>query len=237
MESTNDFNLNSALDCWIEVNCSKEDMTPSSIVEIRDHMLLTIEELVEEKDLTTEEAFAVMKVRFGNSDDWAEEMQIMNDDNFQLRKVVFLFGGVLVYFILYHFIIATAELLYFWLDYYNNQPAEFNILRIQQYIITCYFLTSGGIVTLFFMEKKIISFLSRVKIKPLIILVLFFLLLVLFILGRYLKYEIGNQFGGHTRENYKFLKSFSDLSYIYPVIFGLGFIMLFFRYRKRFFVK
>lgn len=236
MASTNEFDINPALDHWIEVNCSKEDLTPSDIQEMRDHMLLSVEELVEEKYLTKEEAFAVTKVRFGDADGWTVEMKNMNEDNFQLRKVVFLFGGVLVYFILYHFIISSTELLYFWLDFYNDKPAEINILRIKQYVLTCYFITGGGILVLFFMENKIVNFLSQIKINAIHIVLLFILLLTLFVLGRYLRYESVGMFGNQTRDRYRFLNIFSLLSYIYPILFGLGFILLFIRYRKRFFV-
>ncbi len=91
---------------------------------------LVINEL-KEKNLTDEEAFAVTNMRFGGAKDWSDEMRSMNEDNFQLKKVVLLFSGIFMFILSYNLITSVNKLLFLWLSYTNGDAiANVEILKI-----------------------------------------------------------------------------------------------------------
>jgi len=229
------FNLNKAIDNWEKRNCATDAFTPDNIAEMRDHMYSIVEELVKENNLTEEEAFAVAKLRLGCADDWEEEMKDMNKDNFQLRKVVFVFGSILIYFIIHQLVITLSELLYIWLDYYNDAPAELNIQRVKQFVTGSYFVVIVAIVALYFMHDNVTNFLEQYRFTPLKIVFALLFLLILFFVGRYLNFEVKMKMVD-PRAFGAFFKTFTHLGYILPTIFSAGFLILFLRYRNTFYI-
>jgi len=119
MERTNHFELNKAIEQWEKFNFSQKDLTPSDKAEFKDHVLNAIDELLE-KDLSEEEAFTIAKMRFGDKEDWGEEMQSLNEDNFQLKKIIQLFSGVFTYIFSFNLVLCLDKLLIIGLNYYNG---------------------------------------------------------------------------------------------------------------------
>lgn len=232
MEEDTQFDLNDVLDHWVKANCSRDKLTSSDICEIREHMLFTIEDLMDEKGLSEVEAFAVAQVRFGSEADWGGEMQLMNKENFQLRKIVSLLAGFLMYFLFQNLLFSSAALLMIVLESYTGNTQAGNIRIMQYYIYGCYIVTVGIFIVMAFNKKKVLNYLSGIKIRYFYSVVIVILLVVVFFTRRIFLYKGGDFLHEGNDEYWIFKDTLSAILYTYPIIYCFGFLLIWFYYTK-----
>jgi hypothetical protein len=233
MEPRYQFDLKLAVDNWLRENCKEDVYTPADIIELEDQIYCSIDELQEGNGLKTEEAFVLATYRVGDRETLESQRAQANEDNLQLKKVVLLFGGVLVYFILYHLVICLSQLYYISLDYLNNDPVEMNIYRVKNFVLSSYFVVAAGITSLFFMHSWVVLFLRNFKFTPPQIILGFIALLFLFFAGRHMTFEMSNLIKSERDLGY-FVVVFKRFKVVFPVLFSFGFVVLYFRYRDKF---
>jgi hypothetical protein len=233
MEEDTQFDLNDVFDHWIKANCSRDKLTSSDIYEIREHMLFTIEDLMDEKGLSEVEAFAVAQVRFGSEADWGGEMQLMNKENFQLRKIVSLLAGFLMYFLFQNLLFSSAALLMIVLESYTENTQAGNILIMHFYIYGCYIITIGIFIIMALNKKRVLNYLSEIKIRYFHSVAFVILLVGVFFARRILLYKGGDFLNDGNAEFWIFKQTLSSITYIYPFIFSVGFLLIWFYYDKQ----
>ena len=231
MESQTGFDLKTALKSWEQSNLSKQDLTPSDIVELKEHFLSVFEE-IKSKGLSEEEAFAATCVRFGSRHFWAENLKELNNDSFQLKKLVLLLGGVL-FFLLCNYLVLCLHrgTLIIMTNFYEN--TEFS-LKISAIIIDSVYLLSFLIILTSIISKKIpfIDLVERVKPAPKKVVFLMVIVVLLFILERYLYINVKKVISHYYFANTFYMKE-RDFQIAFPFLFGFGSLIMYFKYYKK----
>ncbi len=230
MDASNEFDLSTAFEQWEKSNFSKKEVTPADKEELKSHILDSIDELLEKK-LSEEEAFAVARMRFGDRKDWGEEMQTLNEDNFQLKKIVLLFSGAILFMFFYNLILCSNRLLLLWLDYYNGD-VESNIKNVMVFFNLIYALLISIIVALYFLHKPAKWLFERKPLSPRWIIIIIIALIVVVGEERFLVPEIRNSIDNVLLEDTFFLAE-RYFKYIYSFIVGIGFVTIYIRYNKK----
>ena len=232
MGASDSFNIESALNDWLNYNCSTEDMTPADTRDMKEHMLCTVQELVEEKELSEEEAFAIAKIRFGSKEDWADEMQTVNEKNFQLKKIIILLGGVFAFFFANYFVLCLDKVILLILNYLNG-PSLANA-EVAKYIIkvSCLF-TIFLFVAAFFMHSPLLWIMNKLKLRFSFIISFIIVVFSLVIFDWYLVIKISSSIKDIYMKNTLFYAE-RNFKYYYLLIWGIGYIVLFLRYFKKF---
>lgn len=224
------FDLDAALNNWVNINCSGDDLTPGDIKEIREHMAYTINKLVNENGLNEEEALAVAKIRFGGKDVWAEEMQAANDKNFQFKKIIILFIGVFAFVLGNHLVLCLDKILFISLHHFSISGDT--ILKTQKAFINfVYFSLILFLVAAFYMHKPAFALLRKINFSMLTTIIFILLVFGSVLAEWYLvtKVNSATQDYGLKGNFFRTERNFKDLSLL---IGGIGYIFLFFRYRK-----
>ena len=224
------FDLDSALTNWISTNCASDELTPGDIKEIREHMTYTINMLIDEKGLNEEEALAVAKVRFGGKDVWAEEMQAVNDKNFQLKKIIILFIGVFGFVLGNYLVLCLDKILFLFLHYLGkNEDVILN--NTKAFINFVYFLLIMFFIAAFYIHKPAFALLQKINFSMLTTIIFILLVFGSVIAEWYLVTKVNGatQDYGLRGNFFRTERNFKDLSLL---ICGIGYIFLFFRYRK-----
>jgi len=229
MDTLNEFDLNTALDKWVKYNCSGEDLTPADVQEMRDHFLNTVNEL-KEKNLTEEEAFAVAKIRIGGAHDWGDEMKNINEDNFQLKKIVLLFSGIFMFILSYNLITSVNKLLLLGLNYYNGDVVA-NVEISKIYFNIIYLVAIFAIVTLYYLHKPMVWLLNKLSHNPkwLVHLLIFSALFI--VLDRFLVPLVRKSLNDKLLTD-TFFTTEKYFEYIFSFIIGIGFFIIYRKYRK-----
>lgn len=229
MVNSNGFNLNEAIDKWEGANFSQEDLTPSDKAEFKDHIFNIIDELLE-KGLSEEEAFTVAKMRFGDKNEWGEGMRMLNEDNFQLKKIIFLFSGVILYILSYNFFLCVERGILLWSNYFNGN-VESNVENVKLTYNIIYALLISGIVALFFLHKPIKWIFQRITLNLKWVILLVFLLIIFVVLERFLKPQIRKSVDSKYLEDIVFVSE-TYFKYISFIIVCLGYIVIYYRYEN-----
>ena len=163
MESNNEFNIQEQIDHWVSKIKSEPSFTESDSEELKSHLLDSIDQL-KDTGLNDEEAFWVASRRIGTTVDWEEDYSQVNNPVIQMRRSVLILAGVLVYFCLYYFIESTSKLLFIILlsEDINGYLA---VNWVSRYLIGAHFVFIILVASIYFMEKKTVSFIENVKIE------------------------------------------------------------------------
>lgn len=234
MDTLNEFDLNTALEKWVKYNCSGEDLTPADVQEMRDHFLNTVNEL-KEKNLTEEEAFAVAKIRIGGAHDWSDEMKSMNEDNFQLKKVVLLFSGIFMFILCYNLITSVNKLLLLGLNYYNGDVVA-NIEISKIYFNIIYLVTVLAIVALYYLHKPMVWLLNKMSQNPNWLIQLLVISAIFIVLDRFLVPQLRKSLEHQTFIDTFFLTE-KYFEFIFPSIIGIGYYIIYRKYRRNNYTK
>lgn len=231
MESPDGFDLKSAFKSWEQSNLSKQELTPSDIEELKEHFLSTLEE-IKNKGLSEEEAFAATCVRFGSKQYWGNNMQELNNESFQLKKLVLLLGGVL-FFLFYNYLVLCVYrgTLILLSNIYGNVELS---LKISAIIIDTVYLLSFLVIILSIFTRKIpfIEVLKRVKPTPGKVVILLVVVLMLFVLERYLYVTVRSVIPRHHFAN-TFYMTERDFQIIFPFLSSIGFLIMYLKYHKK----
>jgi hypothetical protein len=231
MGSSDGFDLKSAIKSWEQSNLSRQELTPSDIEELKEHFLSTLEE-IKNKGLTEEEAFAATCVRFGSKQHWGNNMQELNNESFQLKKLVLLLGGVL-FFLFYNYLVLCVYrgTLILLSNIYGNVELS---LKVSAIIIDTVYLLSFLVIILSIFTRKIpfIEVLKRVKPTPRKAVILLMVVLMLFVLERYLYVTVRSVIPRfHFANTFYFTER--DFQIIFPFLFSIGFLIMYLKYHKK----
>jgi hypothetical protein len=231
MESSDRFDLKSALKSWEQSNLSKQELTPSDIKELKEHFLITLEE-IKSKGLSEEESFAATCVRFGSKQYWGNNMQELNNSSFQLKKLVLFLGGVL-FFLFCHYLVLDVHrgTLILLSNIYGNVELS---LKVSAIIIDTVYLFSFLIIMISIFTRKIpfIEVIERIKPTPKMAVILLMVVLVLFVLERYLYVTLRSVIGHYYFANTFYFKE-RDFQIIFPFLFCIGFLIMYLKYHKK----
>jgi hypothetical protein len=182
--------------------------------------------------LNDEEAFLVASHRIGTTVDWEEDYSQANNQVIQMRRSVLILAGILVYFCLYYFIESTSKLLFIILlsEDINGYLA---VNWVSRYLIGAHFIFIILVARLYFMEKKTVSFIENVKMKPKHTLLLLFITILFSITDTCLYPVAKNLIGQDYILRSNILHIFLYFDYSFPLIICVSFILLYFKYYKK----
>lgn len=114
---------------------------------------------------------------------------------------------------------------------FHKSSTTGNIRIMQYYIYGCYILTVGIFIVMAFNKKKVLNYLSGIKIRYFYSVVIVILLVVVFFTRRTFLYKGGDFLHGNS-EYWIFKDTLSAILYTYPIIYCFGFLLIWFYYRK-----
>ncbi|NQU54029.1 MAG: hypothetical protein HQ522_15990 [Bacteroidetes bacterium] len=230
MDISGEFDLKAALEQWEKSNFSQKEVTPADKKELKSHILDSIDEL-QENGLSEEEAFAIAQMRFGDRKDWGEEMQTLNEDNFQLKKIVLLFSGVILFIFFYNLILCSNRLLLLWSNYYNGD-VESNVKNVRVFYNVTYALLVSSIVALYFLHEPIKWLFEKVILNSKWIILLILALIVVVGAERLLAPQLRDSINNASLED-TFFSLERYFKYIYIFIIGIGYVSIYKRYQNK----
>jgi hypothetical protein len=231
MERNTEFNIHEQVGHWVSKIKSEPSITESDSEELKSHLLDSIDQL-KDKGLNDEEAFWVASRRIGTKVDWEEDYRQENNPVIQMRRSVLILAGVLVYFLLYYFIESTSRLIFIILVSKNiNGYVASN--WVSRYLIGAHFVFIILVAGIYFMEKKTVSFIENVKMKPKYTLLLLFTTIIFSISDTSL-YPIAKKLTSQddTLRSY-LIHIYLYFGYSFPFIICVSFIFLYFKYYKK----
>jgi hypothetical protein len=231
METNNEFNIQEQIDHWVSKIKSEPSFTESDSEELKSHLLDSMDQL-KDSGLNDEEAFLVASRRIGTTVDWEEDYSQANNQVIQMRRSVLILAGVLVYFCLYFFIESTSKLLFIILlsEDINGYLAVNWVFR---YLIGTHIVIVIIVASIYFMEKKTVSFIENVKMKPKHTLLLLFITIIFGITSTCLFPVAKNLTGKDYTLRGNLLHIFLYFDYSFPLIICVSFIFLYFKYYRK----
>lgn len=230
MNELAEFELNKAIDNWQKSNLSKQELTPSDIKELKEHFLITIDE-IKSKGLSDEEAFAAASIRFGSKTHWSSNLRELNENSFKLKKLVLLFGGVLFFLFINYSVLCVHRLTLLVL---NNFKSDFeaNINAANMVINLVYVLSFLVIVNSAFGKKLLmINLIERTKLNTKRVIILLLIVIVLFAIENMTVPAIKNSLNDNHLV-YDFFYKERWFEPIFLFLFAVGFIIFYFKYHK-----
>ena len=106
------FDIKEAISDWGKNLDSSKGLTDSDIEELKAHLEDEYNSVLDEKDITGEEAFMIASGRVGYVQDWGDEFTECNKRSFELRNVAIVCSGVLVYLFAYYLIRLIVAAVY-----------------------------------------------------------------------------------------------------------------------------
>lgn len=226
-----EFNLHDQINNWVVHLKSEPSITESDSEELKSHLLDLIDEF-KKTGLDEEEAFWVASKRMGSSFEWVADYEEVNKPLIQMRRSLFIFAGVLAYFLLYYFIKFSSKLLFIVL-LLQKTDGYFSVNWVSRYLIGVHFVFILFLVSIFLLEKKTIHFVENVKMKPkqtmFLLLTAIFFAITDTCLYPVAKNLMGQDFSLRSRLHHVLL--YFDFSF--PLIICAGFIFLYFKYYRK----
>ncbi|WP_256010240.1 permease prefix domain 1-containing protein [Desertivirga xinjiangensis] len=164
MEKNSGFLFEEQFELWHNQVKDREGVTQADAEELKSHFLDIIDELTI-AGLDEEEAFWVACKRMGRDFDWTTAYADVNKPLIQLKRSLIILAGVLAYFLLYYFINCSAKLLYVALIY-NEANGYVAIDWISKYLIAIHLMVMVFVASIYFFERKTISFIESIELKP-----------------------------------------------------------------------
>ncbi|MDX8339755.1 hypothetical protein SLH46_11210 [Draconibacterium sp. IB214405] len=234
MESTNRFDLITYVDQWLELNCQNDEFLPEDVLQIKSDLLSSIDDIIDEFEVSEEDAFGIACERMGSRFEWQGEMKQVNEDNFQLKKVVLLFGGVIFYIFSYHFILSLNRLVLLMSIAINGNIAD-NVANSSTFFNLVYFITISGLAAVYFWHKPIKILFSRITASTTLNVIIVIATLASVVLELYLGPKVKLSIED-IYSNTLFFNKEITFKYMYFCIFLIGYILLFKKYTKKFYM-
>ena len=222
------FNLQDSINNWVNRLKSETSITEKDTEELKSHLEDLIEDL-KETGLSDHEAFLVASMRIGKISDWENEYRKTNNWVISLRRFAVILAGVLAYFLFYHLIVALSKLLLIILLNYKVEGYEAVIL-VSRFLYAIYILIVLFFLYLYFRDKKIISFIENIKLKPKHIIILFISAVIFGITNVQLSAEYKDIMGTNYSSHMHHYLLYFD--YTFPLLICLGFIFIYSKYYK-----
>ena len=231
MERNNNFNIHEQIVHWISKIKSEPSITEADSEELKRHLLDSIDQL-KDTGLNDEEAFWIASRRIGTTVDWKEDYSQVNNQVIQMRRSVLILAGILMYFCFYYFIELTSKLLFIILlsEDINGYLA---VNWVSRYLTGAHFLFILLFAGIYFMEKRTVSFIENVKLKPKHTLLLLLTTIVFGIADTCLYPIVKNLIGQDFPLGSRLIHIYLYFDYSFPLIICVSFIFLYFKYYKK----
>ena len=231
MERNNESNIQEQTDHWVSKIKSEPSFTESDSEELKSHFLDSIDKL-KDTGLNDEEAFWVASRRIGTTVDWEEDYSQANNQIIQMRRSVLILAGVLVYFCLYYFIEFTSRLLFIILlsEDINGYLA---VNWVSRYLIGAHLVFIILVASIYFLEKKTVSFIENVKIRPKYTLLLLFTTIIFGISDTCLFPVVKNLLSQDNPLRSHLIHIYLYFDYSFPLIICVSFIFIYFKYYRK----
>jgi hypothetical protein len=226
-----EFNLQEQINNWVGHLKSEPSITESDSEELKTHLLDLIDEL-KIAGLDEEEAFWVALKRMGSSFELEADYEEVNKPLIQMRRSLFIVAGVLAYFLFYYFIKFSSKLLFIILVSQKTDGYH-SINWVSRYLIGVHFVFILFAVSIFLLEKKTVSFIENVKMKPNQTLLLLLTTIIFGITDTCLYPIAKNLMGQDFSLRSHFYHVFFYLDYSFPLMICVSFIFLYFKYYKK----
>lgn len=226
-----EFNLQHQINNWIGNLKSKPSVTESDSEELKSHFLDLIDEF-KKAGLNDEEAFWVASKRMGIGFELEAEYEDANKPLIQMRRSLVILAGVLVYFLLYYFINFSSKFLFI-IIILRKIDGEVAINWMSRYLVGVHFALIVFLVSIFLLEKKTLSFIENLKLKPMQTLFLLFTTIIFGITDTCLYAVAKNLMGQDFSLRSHFYHVFFYLDYSFPLLICVSFIFLYFKYYKK----
>lgn len=224
------FDIAKNVNRWAENLKAQPDITESDRVELKSHLMESIEEL-RDAGLSDEESFLIATRRMGSSKDLEDEYRQVNYSVIQLRKSTIILAGVLFYFLFYYFSGVSFKLLFMAL-YALTANGGIAVAWVTRYLIAINFLFILFVASVYLREQKVINFIDHVRLRPKHSLLLFILIFILNMTNLSLLPVIKNM----THKDLTLLSKIFELSrnfeIIFPILITAGFVLLYKKYYK-----
>lgn len=224
--TTNDLIAN-----WYNKIRGNTSFTEADAQELKNHLYDLMAEL-QERGLNEEESFIIASRRIGEISEIEDDYLYENFDVVQIRRSAVILAGVLVYFLSYHLVSSLTKLLFIILIKFNvgGQQAldwlkgSLGIMHLLYILLFASILLS---------ERKVIDYIERIKFRPKHALMVLLLTLFFGIANYSLMAGAKSVIGDDPGLRGWFIKYFVYFEYSFPLLFCLGFIMIYFKYYRK----
>ena len=231
MDSNKDFNIKKQVESWLSKIKADPSITESDAEELKSHLLDLIENL-KNSGLDDQEAFWVASKRIGTIGDWGEEYRQENNPILQIRRSAIILAGVLFYFFFYYLVEIVAKTFYIIL-LINDISGYLALKWVSNYLFAICFLFVVILTTIYYSEKKIVTFIEQVKFKPTHTVLILLITIFLGIINTSLNPVAKNIMDKDYPLIGRYLEIFNYFDYTFPAIICLGFILIYSKYYKK----
>ncbi len=189
-------------------------------------------EELQKAGLEEEEAFIIATRRLGNVDDFEAEYRQENQDVLQTRRSAIILSGVLIYFFSFHLVGSLAKILFIILLKLDVGGPQ-SLFWMNRFLITAHFLFIVLFTSILLSEKIVISFIENLKIRPKHALIFLVVTLIIGITNVSLMAVAKTVIGNDTGLRGWLLHYFSYYQYTFPLLFCIGFILIYSKYYRK----
>jgi len=225
------FNLEEQIKNWTEKLYTNPSFTESDVEEIKSHLYDSIDSLLE-AGLNEEEAFVLAKLRMGNSYEINEAYKEANQPVIQMRRSLLILAGILVYFMIYYFILSSSKLLAIVLLKTGVDTHE-ALEWVSRCLITWHFIIVLFFTTLFFLERKTISFIENINLKPRFALLFLGITGVFALADTALFPELKKILGENDYAKDLLYHNYIYFDFSFPLLIGICFVVIYYRYYRK----
>ena len=229
------FEVDKAIIEWLKLNSVNHTLINLSDSEKTKLINQNIQKL-RKIELTDEEIFEVLKVRFT---DGTLEETYPPKDNYKysaMTEILYLFIGGIFYFLLQYFFLSIIDGLFVVLEYFNKGNIVANFKIIQTVWILILFVIIFSMFILFKKSDSVFEYIKNIKINLFKVLILVFSFYGLIVIQQYFQFEVFPLARKYQEFREIFTKYFDYRRYFiqwFPLVFGLSYLILFYSYNSK----
>lgn len=207
---------------WYNQIRDVDSMTEYDACLLKELLLDTIDEL-KGSGLNDEEAFEVAVIRLGK--DFKKEYTRVNSDTLLIRNVLFVFSGIMIYFLLYYSMIICCRLMYYNLHEVIDDPEQ--LLRYtRNFLISFHVFIALTMIVIFNWGKIFLKKIKNLNIRPLYVFLLTALIFGLAFTDFELQYLVKVEVPRKYLVDARYLFILRDAGYSFPLVVSICFISL-----------
>ncbi|MEN6457033.1 MAG: hypothetical protein ABFD10_22500 [Prolixibacteraceae bacterium] len=230
MEDNIGFKLKTQIYNWYEQLKRSTDITASDSEELKCHLLDSVDHW-QEVGLDEEEAFWVSSRRLSLSFEIIRAYREENISLIQMKRTVLVLSGVLGFFFSYYFLFFSSMLLFYGLTV--SDIAGYVALRwLTNYLNVVQIALIISFAGIFFMEKKFVPLIRRIRLKPKHTILLLTATLF-FASGKQYLYSVIREICRSQPFWGQLYDVFFNFRFSFPFLFCLSFVLLFWKYNKK----
>jgi len=228
MEKMADAGIVISINKWEEQIKSVPSITTSNSAELKNHLIDTIDNL-KAAGLDDEESFRIALRRLGDITILKNEFDEVNMPVIQMRKIILVFSGILVSFLLYSLMNLSTSFLFFALYHQFFEPAKI-IRYVVIYLTTYHFIFIFSTILLYFFGKRIVKGIIKLNFKPRHTILLFAGIFCIVVTNLWFQNTIRKIFDPDILTLTKYYATFGYSGYTFPFVMTICFLMLYKRY-------